>query len=111
MRDVDLALVAGETQREPLLRLPAIAALPCLADDVARNVVAQPVLDLAELLDRADVGFLVKLAQCRRPRVLAGIDAALWHLPAVRRVDMLRPIAAPPDKDPAARIEHHQADA
>ena len=43
MRDVDLAVVAGEAQRVPFLRLAAIFALPGLADDLARNVVAEPV--------------------------------------------------------------------
>src|SRR5436190_1614177 len=51
MDDVDLAFVAGEAQRVPFLRLPAILALPGLADDLARDVVGEPVLDLAELLD------------------------------------------------------------
>src|SRR5215470_18061639 len=75
--DIDLTLVAGEAHREPLLRLSAIAALPGLAHDLARNVVAEPVRDLGELPDRADIGLLVELAQRGRPGVLARIDTAL----------------------------------
>src|SRR5262245_30655066 len=50
MRDVDLGLLASEAQREPLLGLAAVFALPRLAHEVARDVVAQPLRDLAELL-------------------------------------------------------------
>ena len=53
MRDVDLAVVAGETQRVPFLLLAAVFAVPGLPDDLARNVVGQPFRDLAEALDRA----------------------------------------------------------
>src|ERR1700733_5031898 len=98
MRDVDLALHAGESQRVPFLGLAAVFAAPGLPDDVARDVVGQPVLDLAEALDRADVCFLVELAQRRRPGVFAGIDAALRHLPGMGRIHMLRPMAALPDE-------------
>ena len=59
--DVDLAVIAGEAQRVPFLRLSAVAAAPGLADDVRRNVVGQPVGDLAEALDRTDVRLLVEL--------------------------------------------------
>src|SRR5437879_6083740 len=99
MRDVDFVVIAGEAQREPLLFLPAIFALPGLADDVARNVVGEPVRDLAELVDRADVGLLVQLAACRPPRVLAGVDAALRHLPDMNLVGMLGPVDAAADED------------
>ena len=110
--DVDLALVAGEAQRVPLLRLPAILAAPGLADDLARDVVAQPLLDLAELLDRADVGLLVQFAQRRQPRVLALVDAALRHLPGMRghRRARGRRCRRPTNTRPCA-VEHHRADA
>jgi len=42
--------------------LAAIAAFPGTAGDGARNVIDQPVRDLAELLDRADAGFLIEFA-------------------------------------------------
>src|SRR5712675_1212986 len=50
VRDVDLAILAGEAHGEPFLPLPAIAALPGAAGDGARNIVDQPVGDFAELL-------------------------------------------------------------
>ena len=100
--DVDLAFVAGKAQCEPFLRLPAILALPGLAEDVARDVVGQPVRDLAKLLDRADVGLLVELAQRRLVGVLALVDAALRHLPGVSFVDVFGPVGAPADEDAAA---------
>src|SRR5262245_24220900 len=111
MRDVDLALIAGEAHGEPFLRLPAILSLPSLPHDVTRDVIGEPILALAELLDRADVGLLVELAQSRRPRVLARIDAALWHLPFVRGIDVLLPVDALADEHAAGAIEHHHADA
>jgi len=62
VRDVDFAVLSGEAQRIPFLTLPAVLAAPGLADDLARNVVAELFLDFAELFDRADVGFLIELA-------------------------------------------------
>src|SRR5207237_6742411 len=59
-RDIDLAVLAGEARREPFLPLAAIAAFPGAPRDGARDVVDQPVRDLAELLDRADAGFLIE---------------------------------------------------
>src|SRR5256884_3145277 len=61
-RDVGFAVLSGEAQRIPLLTLPTVFAVPCLADELARNVVAELFLDFAELLDRADIGFLIELA-------------------------------------------------
>src|ERR1700722_50680 len=61
-RDIDFGVLTGETHRVPFLPLAAIAALPGAPGDGARDVVDQPVRDLAELLDRADAGLLVELA-------------------------------------------------
>src|SRR5262245_58307397 len=71
MRDVDLAVVAGEAQRKPFLRLAAVLAIPGLADDLARDVLGQPPVDRSQVLDRADIGLLVELAQAASIRVLA----------------------------------------
>src|SRR5438132_13766892 len=68
--DVDLAVVAGEAHCEPLLCLSAIFALPGLADDLARDVVGEPVRDLGQLFHRADIGLLVKLTPRGRPWLL-----------------------------------------
>src|SRR5262249_33181312 len=111
MRDVDFALLAGETQGIPSLALPAVLAAPSVADDLARDVVTELVRDLAELFDGADVGFLVELAQRRRPRVLAAIDAALRQLPGVSVVDMLGPVEAAADEDAPLAVEYGHADA
>src|SRR5262249_17631756 len=111
VRDVDFAVFSSEAQRIPFLTLTAVLAAPGLADDLARNVVAELFLDLAELFDRADVGFLIELAQRRRPRILAAIDAALRQLPRVRGVDMLRPVDAAADEDAPLRVEYRHADA
>ena len=108
MGDVDLALLAGEAQRVPLLTLAAVLAVPGLADDFARNVVAEPFLAAAELLDRADIGLLLELALGCRPGPLAGIDAALRHLPYMHRVDVLGPVEAATDEDEAVAVEHRE---
>src|SRR5580692_8448737 len=110
MGEVDLALVAGEAHREPFLGLAAVFALPRLADDLARDVVLQPVGDFAQPLDGTDIGFLVQLAQRRRPWLFALVDAALRHLPGMGRVDMLRPFDAAADEAKAGAIEHQHAD-
>src|SRR5262249_52750440 len=109
--DVDLAVVAGEAHREPFLRLSAIPALPGLTHDITRNIVVEPVRDLGKLLDRADIGLLVELAQRSRPRVLALIDAALRQLPGMGVVDVLGPAQALADEDAVSAVEHHDADA
>src|SRR6185312_1101912 len=108
MRDVDLAVLAGEAQRVPLLALAAILAVPGLAGDLGRDVVAEPLLAAAELLDRADIGLLIELALGCRPGLLAGIDAALRHLPYMHRVDVLGPVEAASDEDEAVAVEHRE---
>jgi hypothetical protein len=45
--DVDFAVVAGEPQRVPFLALAAIFAVPGLAGELGRNVVAEPLLAAA----------------------------------------------------------------
>src|SRR6516165_6318668 len=81
--NVDFTLVAAEPQRVPFLCLAAIFAAPGPAYYVAWNVVGEPLLDLTQLLDRVDVRFFVELAQRRRPRILARINAPLRHLPSM----------------------------
>src|SRR3984957_10723261 len=110
MGQIDLALVAGEAHREPFLGFAAVFALPRLADNLARDIVLQPVGDFAQPLDGTDIGFLVQLPQRRRPGLFALIDAALRHLPGVRRIDMLRPLDAPADEGKPGAIEHQHAD-
>ena len=62
MGNVDLAVVAGEAQRVPFLTLPAVFAAPSLAEDLARDVIAELFRDLVELFDRTDIGLLVQFA-------------------------------------------------
>src|SRR5262249_38034331 len=111
MRNVDFVVLAGETQRVPSLALPSVLAPPGPANDLARDVVAEIFLDLAELFDRTDVGFLVKFAQRRRPGVLATVDAALRQLPGVSLVDMLGPVDAAADEHAPGAIDPRGADA
>src|SRR5262249_21052159 len=89
----------------------AIAALPGAAGHRARDVIDQPVGHLAELLDRADAGLLVEFALGRLPGVLAGIDAALRHLPDMAVVDMLDARGAATDEDQPVLVAQHHADA
>src|SRR6266700_1881802 len=109
--DVDLAVIAGEAHREPPLCLSAIFALPGLADDLARDVVGEPVPHLGQLFHRADIGLLVQLAPRGRPWLLPRVDAALWHLPGIGLIDVLRAAEALADKDAAGAVEHHDTDA
>ena len=111
MFDIDFTFLPGKAHRKPFLRLSAIFALPGPADQLTGNVVAQPFGDFAEPLDRADIGFLVQFAQRGRPGVLAGIDAALRHLPGMPNIDVLRSVDALADKRAAVAIEQHNADA
>src|SRR6185312_1944864 len=97
--------------REPFLALAAIAAFPGASRHSARNVVDQPVTDFGELFDRADVGFFIELALGRMPNILAGIDAALRHLPDMRLIDMLDAAGAAPDEDQPVLVDQHDADA
>src|SRR3954467_11022244 len=111
LENIDLAVVAGETQRVPLLRLAAILAFPSLLRDLLGQIVVEPLGDFGELLHRGDVGLLGELAQRRGPRVLAFVDAALRHLPHMAEVDVLRSLGAPADEHEALAVEHHGADA
>src|SRR5581483_4707484 len=60
--DIDFAILSREAHRVPFLPLAAVTALPGASGDSAWNVVNQPVRDFADLLDRADIGFLIELA-------------------------------------------------
>src|SRR5579862_6920295 len=111
MGDVDFALRPGEAEREPLLHLPAVFAVPGFPDDIAGNVVFEPFANFAEPFYRANVGFLAQFPQSRRPWFFAGIDASLGHLPRVGEVDVLRPADATAYKGAPGSVEHHQADA
>src|ERR1700756_5547873 len=93
--DIDLIVLAGEAHREPLLPLAAVASLPGAPGDRARNIVGEPLADLAELLDRADAGLFVELALGGLPTILAGADAA----------------GAAADEDQPALVDQHHADA
>src|SRR5262245_53432751 len=95
----DLIVLAGETHGEPFLALAAIAAFPGAPGDRAGNIVDQPVVDFAELLDRADAGLLIELARGGFPDVFAGVHAALRHLPDMGVVDMLDAAGPSSDKD------------
>jgi len=110
-RNVDLGVLAGESHREPFLALAAIAPFPGAPGHGARNVVDQPVTDLGALFDRADVGFFIELALGSVPGVLAGIDAALRHLPDMGVVDVLDAAGAPADEDQPVPVDQHDADA
>src|SRR5262249_39086204 len=109
--NVDLFIVAGKSKRIPLLGLAAILATPGPANEVARAVLGEPIVDLPGTFDRAYVGFLVKFAQRCRPRVFVAIDAALRHLPDMGFVDVFRPVGTAADKDKPGVIEHHDTDA
>jgi len=91
--------------------LTAVFTLPGPAYYVSRNVIGEPFRYLAELLDRANIGLLVELPQRSRPWILAGIDAALRHLPYMGVVNVLRPVDAPANEDEALAIEHGHAGA
>src|SRR4029078_7155444 len=105
------AVLAGEAQRIPLLRLAAVLALPSLAADLFGYVVDQPSPDLAELFDRLDAGFLVELAQRRRIGLFAVVDAALRQLPDMGPIDVLRAIGSSADENQALTIDNAQAGA
>src|SRR5439155_11735794 len=111
VRDIDFGILAGEAQRKPFLPLAAVAALPGASGDRARNVVDQPVRDLAQFFDRADAGFLVELALGGFPSVLTRIVAALPHLPHMGLVDVPDAPAAPTDADQPGCVDQQHADA
>src|ERR1700761_5414509 len=108
--DIDLVVLASEAYGVPFLSLTAIAALPGPPCDGARYVVDQPVRHFGDFLDRADAGFLIKLALGGFPGVLTGIDAALRHLPDMSFVDMLDAAGPATDEDEPGCVHQHHAD-
>src|ERR1700730_3413045 len=82
-----------------------------MGDDVARDVVGEPLAEFGETFDRANPCFLIKFTQCRRPGVVAAVDAALRHLPDMRFIDVLGPLRATAYEDEPGAIEHHDSDA
>src|SRR5258708_1531459 len=104
--EVDVAILAGEAHGEPFLHLAAIALVPDTAGDALRPVIAQPLRAFREELGLVGADLLLELAQRRRARCLAAVDAALRHLPVVAgHVD------AAADEDAVLRVEQHDADA
>src|SRR5690606_8071146 len=79
--DVDLALIAPETEGDPFLPLAAISSAPRHPDQVSGKIIGQPAVCLGQKLGRDDVRFLVQFAEGGCQRLLAGVDAALRHLP------------------------------
>src|SRR5262249_34733870 len=107
--DIDLALVSRKTERIPFLFLPAILAAPGLLCNLARKLVLEPFSDLAKLLHRADIGFLVQFTQRRLVGIFVLVDTPLRHLPDVRSVDVFGPVCPPADEDESGTVEHHHA--
>jgi hypothetical protein len=105
--DVDVAVRADEAREVPVLDLALEPALPKLRRNRVRDVVAQLLGMVGELLDevRRDPGFLLQLAQRAGPWRLALVHPALRHLP--RLVAIIDP---PPDPHQPGRIEQHDAD-
>ena len=109
--DVDLAVLAVEAEGKPLLGLAAVAAAPGLAGDDRWQVVGEPFGRLGEQGRRADIGFFVELARRGGERRLAGIDAALRHLPGMRAVDMFGSgTAALAGEDETVTVDQHHPD-
>src|SRR5215211_4137172 len=111
--DVDLLVLSGEAEREPLLALPPEAASPGAPGDDGRKVVAVPFRRLGEELGRAHAGLLVELAERRLAGALAGVDAALRHLPGigVRSLVGLSLGIPPPEEDETLPVQKHDSDA
>ncbi len=108
----DLLVAAGEARGEPLLLLPAVAPAPGVRPQIRRQLVGVPAGALGDHGDRADAGLLVELAQRRRRRVLACVDAALRHLPpCAGALGLGGSVGAPPDPHLAGAVQHHDAHA
>src|SRR5438105_5224730 len=75
MLDVDLGIVARETQRVPFLSLAAVASTPSMGHELVGEIIGQPLAGFREQLDGSDVGFLAQLAKRRAIRVLTRVEA------------------------------------
>jgi hypothetical protein len=78
---VNIGIFANKAHREPDLLLAAIPAAPHAAGDFDRQIVTVQDLALGDDLGFAGADFLAELAPRRLARRLAGVDAALRHLP------------------------------
>ena len=105
-REIDVAVPAGEPEREPTLFLAAIPAAPCAPKEVFRKFIAIPLLRLGNDFGLVRADLLGQLAQHRLARLLGAVDPALWQLPGVaRRVD------AAGNEDQSLAIDLHRSDA
>src|SRR5512134_1580884 len=109
--DVDLAILAGEAHREPVLALAAVAPLERDADELGGQVVGEPARDLADDLRAGDARLLRKLPPGRGDGRLAPRNTTLRHLPdvACRRRSPFRQPA--PDPDETRAVDQHDPDA
>src|SRR5882757_1010873 len=107
---VDVALVPGETQREPFLPLAAELAEAVRRSVIARKLVSQPA-GFAEIVGLCHAGLFPEFAQRRGTQILAFVDAALRHLPLKAGKDDLRSIVleAPSNKNLTSRVEESDA--
>ena len=73
----DIAVLAGEAQREPALALAAPFALQRDADQFRRQVIDQPIRMFADDFSPVGADFLRQFAQHGAARVFVRVDAAL----------------------------------
>ena len=107
--EVDVRVLAGEAGEVPDLPLADELAFPELAFELVRQVVEQFPRQAADDLDLVggQACFLAQFAQHRRVQVLAIVDTALRHLPAVA----FAVVDALADEGLAVRVDQHHADA
>ena len=103
----DVLVGAEEAGEEPGLALAAPFLLPDLADQILGQVVGELLAVAGDDLDQvgANARLLLELAKRSVERRLAGIEAALRHLPG------LEPVIEPlPDPDLALGVDQHDPD-
>lgn len=108
---IDLIVASSEAQREPFLPLATEFCQPMRRRPGERwKVVSQPI-GLAEIVCVCHACLFPEFAHDRIPRVFAGVDAALWHLPLQARKNDFRSVVAeaPPDQNLTGRVEQGDA--
>src|SRR5262249_7902074 len=106
---INLALVTGKPHCEPFLQLSTIFAFQGNTNRLWGQVVMDPFPRLTQNLYAAHAGFLVKLAESRSLRVFFMSDAALGHLPSLRRFLKDQLIEAPSNPNASLPVEKDNA--
>jgi hypothetical protein len=106
--EVDVRVRAGEPHREPFLAIATVPVAHHPMGNLVRDIVMKPNTTFRQNFCLAGANLLLQLAPYRLSRGLAGIYAALRHLP---QGEAWRHVDAASNEDQVPTVEQHDSNA